>query len=451
MRVFLLSLALVLSYALPVFATNVSGLITTNTTWTKSNSPYIVTGNIDVDTNATLTIEPGVVVKFDGFYVVYIDGKISMQGTDSDSIVVTSNKAVPGKADYIGFDVRNSKSLDTLKFEYCHFLYASRGVHVENMPAIVKNCVFEYCGAAIANNNITRSYTYVDNCRFYNNSTAIYSYGAVIATNNIVMNCISWGFYASEWNNANYCANNVFYNNYNTIVKYNYVLNNVIYKSGNIGIRDCGTISHNQVWYCQTGIFAGLNIMHNGIKYNQVGVIINNSTSLVHLNCFSDNATYDFINNGSDIDISDNYWSEPDSAKIAGRVQDFYDNFTSGKALFMPVLQSEDSGCLDSLQLPDTTTTNHTNDTTLSTKEVSLANGIDLYPNPATNTVIIKTGNNDAIKMICLYTVTGSIVQQIETNTNKVILNITSLPNGMYLVKVFTADGKAQVTKLLKE
>src|SRR5215211_3115045 len=37
-----------------------------NTTWTVANSPYILDGNVTVAAAATLTIEPGVVVKFNG-------------------------------------------------------------------------------------------------------------------------------------------------------------------------------------------------------------------------------------------------------------------------------------------------------------------------------------------------------------------------------------------------
>ena len=42
--------------------TNVSSNITTNTTWTLINSPYIVKSNILVNSGITLNIEPGVVL-----------------------------------------------------------------------------------------------------------------------------------------------------------------------------------------------------------------------------------------------------------------------------------------------------------------------------------------------------------------------------------------------------
>jgi hypothetical protein len=45
-----------------VAQTMVSGPVNTNATWSLSQSPYVVTGNIVIDNGATLTIEPGVTV-----------------------------------------------------------------------------------------------------------------------------------------------------------------------------------------------------------------------------------------------------------------------------------------------------------------------------------------------------------------------------------------------------
>ena len=47
--------------------TPVSGTISQNRTWTTSGSPYVVTGNVEVKgaSEPTLTIEPGVEVRFD--------------------------------------------------------------------------------------------------------------------------------------------------------------------------------------------------------------------------------------------------------------------------------------------------------------------------------------------------------------------------------------------------
>ncbi len=42
--------------------TDVGGIISTDTTWTVANSPYNLISDVQIDTPATLTIEPDVVV-----------------------------------------------------------------------------------------------------------------------------------------------------------------------------------------------------------------------------------------------------------------------------------------------------------------------------------------------------------------------------------------------------
>src|SRR5258705_9728710 len=63
-RIFLLILLFTSRTVVSIAQTNVSGFISTNTTWNLAGSPYIVIGNVLVSYGYTLTVEPGVVVKF---------------------------------------------------------------------------------------------------------------------------------------------------------------------------------------------------------------------------------------------------------------------------------------------------------------------------------------------------------------------------------------------------
>jgi hypothetical protein len=440
----LCTLAALLICSFCSLATNVSGYIGANTTWTKANSPYVVKGNIDIDTGATLTIDPGVHILFDGNYVIYVDGKIRMQGTAVDSIFITSNKSIPAISDYSGIDIRNSTSKDTFLFDYCHFSYAGAGIFVRNIAAKITNCVFDYCGNGVYNGYATTSYTYIYNCRFNYNNAGLYTNGATTVTNSLFMHSTLWGIYVNTWHSANYASHNVFIDNPEAIVKCTNVFYNTITNCNNTGLRDCGNISYNQIWNCKTGITGGVNISHNGVEYNDVGLMRVYTTTYVHYNCIAHNKTLNLKQVNSNIDVSNNYWGIIDSAKIADSIYDFYDDFISGKAMFIPFLNSPDSGCADTISLPDTTHT-PTRIPIVGTQQT-----ICVYPNPVISSFTIDAGT-EAIQEVFIYNTTGSLVFQTTIHKNKLELDASSFPNGIYMYKVRLSDKSIIIGKVLKE
>lgn len=83
----------------------VSGNITANTTWTKDNT-YLLQGFVYVKNGATLTIEPGTVIKGDktsrSTLIITRGAKIIADGTREQPIVFTSNEAAPRTGDWGG-------------------------------------------------------------------------------------------------------------------------------------------------------------------------------------------------------------------------------------------------------------------------------------------------------------------------------------------------------------
>src|SRR5689334_23033426 len=75
--------------------TNVSGFINANTNWTLAGSPYIIVSNALLSQGYTLTIDPGVVVKFNDSTALQIDGELHAIGTPTNRIIFTSNQPSP--------------------------------------------------------------------------------------------------------------------------------------------------------------------------------------------------------------------------------------------------------------------------------------------------------------------------------------------------------------------
>ncbi len=72
--------------------TTINGAISVDTTWGSSGNPYIIS-NVWVNPGVTLTIDPGVIVKFqDSSSYLHVDGTLVVNGTDTERVYFTSIK-----------------------------------------------------------------------------------------------------------------------------------------------------------------------------------------------------------------------------------------------------------------------------------------------------------------------------------------------------------------------
>ena len=71
-------------------STAVSGEISTDMLWNKAGSPYVISGMVTVDVGATLTIAPGVVVKFASNAALTVNGALVATSTTASPIYFTS-------------------------------------------------------------------------------------------------------------------------------------------------------------------------------------------------------------------------------------------------------------------------------------------------------------------------------------------------------------------------
>ncbi len=149
-----------------------SGKITADETWA-ADVIHIITGDVYVE-NATLTIEPGAIVKFQegtSLKVGYSEsgGTLIADGTETDSITFTSYAAqkTDGDWDYIGFysGASSSSSMKYCIVEYGGGYSSTRGaIYIDESHITIENCAIRYSeniGISLENESYFESF--IDN------------------------------------------------------------------------------------------------------------------------------------------------------------------------------------------------------------------------------------------------------------------------------------------------
>lgn len=136
-------------------ATYVEGFIQQDTVWTLTDSPFIVINDIIVKPGYTLTIEPGVEVRFGGNFSLVVEGALNAVGTAEDAINFISNKYQPQLGDWS--TIRLVNKLQTSTIAYSIVKHAAHGITIENGNAQVRNCEISnnyHSGIYITGDNI---------------------------------------------------------------------------------------------------------------------------------------------------------------------------------------------------------------------------------------------------------------------------------------------------------
>ncbi len=118
-KLFTLLAAFIIWSMQTVLATDVSGVISTNTTWDIINSPYIVTSSITINQGDTLTIETGVTVEFNDNQSMYVQGTLIATG-----VVFTSSNGSPTPGIWGYIQTGDYSHSGTVNLTDCQILYA---------------------------------------------------------------------------------------------------------------------------------------------------------------------------------------------------------------------------------------------------------------------------------------------------------------------------------------
>jgi Secretion system C-terminal sorting domain len=378
--------------------TYVTGGIYSSTTWTTTGSPYIVVDTVVVFPGYTLTIQPGVVVKFENQAQIEIrQASLIALGTPADSIIFTSDSSTPTPGIYSGvfLDVNSL----TCKFTYCGFRYANTGiltladsliiqnsnfnlnntgVSISGGTALIDtcnftnndvnglvggtgtkttNCNFSYNGTGLKSlyNNCT-----VTNCEFTYNTTGLYldnirlnntyilhNQTGIISGGDVLKNCfIDSNTVRGISSNSDSIGNcQIEYNGEGILSTGSIIAGNTIEYNTAFNIDD-NTSSNGSYIVGNTidnsaigidNVVEYTTIILNTIENNSIGINLNNSNCTISCNKICNNTTYSVqYVTSSNFSIPNNYWCLPDSAAIQATIYDGYQNSSLGLLFFTP-------------------------------------------------------------------------------------------------------------------
>ena len=104
---------------------------------TLTDSPFVVSKDVIVYPDATLTIETGVEIRFGGNFSLTVNGQLIAIGTQDKIITFTSNRDQPYAGDWNAIEFTGTQP-STL--EYCSIKYATNGITVKNSNLKIQNC-----------------------------------------------------------------------------------------------------------------------------------------------------------------------------------------------------------------------------------------------------------------------------------------------------------------------
>ncbi len=249
-----------------------------NAVLTKEGGPYVVTGNLRIDSGVTLTIEPGTIIKMGLNSSIKVYGTLNAQGSEENKIIFTSilndkyggdcngdgNASLPNSGDWYGITFYNTA--DAALTEMAH-------------------CIIEYAG--------------------YGNSAAIYVDEADISVqHSIIKTNQSYGIFVK--NASPRITGNTFSDNGNYDF---YATNSDAVVTGN-------TFDHGI--YVISGL---LNIENNIIHYNDTYPIItngDNTNSILNLNMIDNLSSESILNVSGGTITQDTTWPDTLDYRITG-------------------------------------------------------------------------------------------------------------------------------------
>jgi hypothetical protein len=350
--------------------TEVGGGIFTNTTWVKADSPYEVVSDIVIFPDQTLTIEPGVEIRFrPGTQLENRDGNLVAIGTRDEQILFSVTDTTEKWKGIFNNNLEAGSPV--LSFEYIIVEYAETGINfgAENSYRTIVGATFRNNDRGVYDGGQGYHWIQLYSCSFLSNTIGMegrmsvwdsfFSENETGFANPLsflnsseggrVVNCrfdnngIAVGVTDSPMTFA-YVKNSVFTNNERGIYLYWAEIDSSSFEfSTDIAIQFYkGYLKNSFVYENFKGVMADINtyqleITNNDISANEYGLVVAGSGALIEENVICSNTEYNaYLETNQSVNLGNNCWCTEDEAEIQEKIYDAYDNTDLGIVTYTP-------------------------------------------------------------------------------------------------------------------
>jgi hypothetical protein len=392
-----LALAGTLRFSIVRAATEVTGIISSDTTWTTANSPYNLSSSITVASGATLTIESGTIVQLNE-YSLQINGALIARGTSNDPINFHGGTPISTG----GWAITTEDNDYSIVFSPSSTNWSQQtqsGCIIEN--AVIGNLVINGGSPKISNSFLGNIDIWGGTPEIFNNNVVggigVYAGSALIANNTVSQQNhyflgVNGAIVAQRYDRNNniivitrkatpFVSGNVIIGNISQVAQgigfeteNATITNNTIYGCYGAGIgfyegTGNALISDNTIYYCSYGINLNetgrlygdhnavttiqrnliynnawgivstlpVTVENNTIENNTVGIATSAPLSVTYNNIEGNNQSV-YLSSPNNLNATNNWWGTTDTQAISQSIHDFDDDSTLGKVTFVPFL-----------------------------------------------------------------------------------------------------------------